>query len=246
MPTSPCHFLFLAAGSGRRFAGAGLKMLTPTETGRPLLVQTILNVREVFPQAHLHVVIGTKHEALPLAIQQHVGGVRFIRNRSGEESPVSSLAAAVEVFGQPGAVCILNGDTLFAAAVFQRLEGTTGNALMVSSPDGFGPDDLMVEVNEAGDRMLRFLGKGHEVGPVPGRRLAVSSGCFFVGDEPSRELLAEVVLQKPFRPRWHLCLNVLRAAGRTITPVRVERSAWHEVDTAGDAAALQNKKAWVS
>lgn len=140
---------------------------------------------------------------------------------------------------------LINGDTLFEAAVLQRLLETGGDApvtLVTDRKDGYDADDMKVVVENG---RLRRVGKTLSDG-VNGESIGMMA---FRGDGPAlfRETVAHVMRYGEGVKRWYLSAIDDLAGRHRVRACDIHGLSWCEVDEAEDLAhAQQVVSAWPS
>lgn len=138
---------------------------------------------------------------------------------------------------------LINGDTLFEAAVAQRLLATPESAavtLVIDRKDAYDADDMKVVVD--GDRLQR-VGKTLSEG-VNGESIGM---MVFRGDGPTlfRRTVAHMMRYGEGTKRWYLSAIDTLAGQQQVAVCDIHGLSWCEVDEAEDLAnAQQVVAAW--
>lgn len=132
---------------------------------------------------------------------------------------------------------IINGDTLFEAAILQRLLATGGDApvtLVTDRKDSYDSDDMKVVVENG---RLRQVGKTLRDG-VNGESIGMMA---FRGDGPRlfRDKVAHMMRYGEGVKRWYLSAIDAMAAEHRVRVCDIHGLSWGEVDEAEDLANAQ-------
>lgn len=129
---SRTQVVILAAGMGTRLGGTVPKPLTVLAEGRTILAQQVDNVRAVFDDAAITIVVGFKKEL----IMDAQPDATFVYNeRFAGTNTNRSLLKALRASGEGGVVW-MNGDVVFDPALLKRLGpaiGTDRSVLAVNT-----------------------------------------------------------------------------------------------------------------
>jgi len=240
-------------------AGQGKRLLPLTERapkcmlsvlGQPLVGRQIDALRKCGVE-DITVVVGFGAELVESGIEERYGaaernGTRRIRTLYNPfytitDNLVSCWVARSEMQSE---FLILNGDTLFAASVLQRLLSAPEHpiTLAVSRKDAYDDDDM--KVIRDGDRLLH-VGKKLSREQVNAESIGMMT---FRGDGPRlfREAIDSALRAPAALSQWYLSL--IDALGKTGVVFTQEISAegWTEVDSPADLerAATPNA-AWL-
>lgn len=128
---------------------------------------------------------------------------------------------------------IINGDTLFEAAILARLLDAAADApvtLVTDSKDSYDEDDMKVIVTEG---ILRSVGKQLDPRTVTGE----SIGMMRFNDDGARRFVAQ--LEKQMRhgsgiKQWYLSVIDALADGGDVRTCPIDGLSWCEIDDPGD------------
>lgn len=132
---------------------------------------------------------------------------------------------------------LINGDTLFEAAILRRLLATGGDApvtLVTDRKDGYDSDDMKVVVDNG---RLRRVGKTLKDG-VNGESIGMMA---FRGDGPAlfRDKVAHMMRYGEGVKRWYLSAIDELAGSHRVRTCDIHGLSWCEVDEAEDLAHAQ-------
>lgn len=158
-------------------------------------------------------------------------GVKTLYNRSyaTTDNLVSCWSASGEMNED---FILLNGDTLFEAAVLKSLVDSPFSpvTLVVSHKDGYDADDMKVKME--GCRLVA-VGKTLPSEDVDGESIGM---ILFRGDGPARFCRAlDAALKDPSsRKKWYLSVIDQMARGNGVTTCSINGLRWCEVDYRSD------------
>jgi Predicted sugar nucleotidyltransferases len=147
--------VILAAGMGTRLGKPFPKPLTPLRDGRTIMAHQMANVRAVFPDAQVIVVVGFK---LGTILEAHPEAL-FVYNPDFDVTNTSkSLLRALRA-SQDGGVVWLNGDVVFDPAVLERMRPhvEADRSAVAVNTAAVGEEEVKYTVDEAG--LVRELSK---------------------------------------------------------------------------------------
>ena len=222
-------------------AGQGKRLLPLTERapkcmlsvlGQPLVGRQIDALRKCGVE-DITVVVGFGAELVEsgLAERYGTGRIRTLYNPfyTITDNLVSCWVARSEMQSE---FLILNGDTLFAASVLQRLLSAPEHpiTLAVSRKDAYDDDDM--KVIRDGDRLLR-VGKKLAREDVNAESIGMMT---FRGDGPRhfREAMDKALRTPVALSQWYLSLIDALAQTGVVYTQEIDAAGWAEVDSAAD------------
>jgi choline kinase len=239
--------IILSAGQGRRLLPLTEripKCMLPVQ-GQPLLEWQIDTLARCGIE-DVAVVVGFGAEAVEsrLAEVYGPGRVRALYNPffAATDNLVSCWIARVEM---QEAFVLLNGDTLFEAAVLERLLAAPERpvTLAVSRKDRYDDDDMKVIRN--GDRLVQ-VGKKLPLDRVDAESIGM---MMFRGDGPRhfREAIERAIRTPEALKQWYLSLIDALAQRGVVYTQTVPVQGWTEVDSPADLErAAMPGAAWLA
>jgi choline kinase len=115
--SSPVTVTILCAGLGTRLARPFPKPLTPLSDGRSIMAQQHDNVRAVFPDAVILLVVGFKLDLIMEAFPDDL----YVYNEAYDQTNTSKSLLKALRLAPAGGVLWMNGDVVFDPAILDRL-----------------------------------------------------------------------------------------------------------------------------
>jgi choline kinase len=245
--------IILSAGQGKRLlplTERAPKCLLPV-LGQPLVGRQI-DALQKCGIADITVVVGFGAELVEAAVVERYGsaerdGMRRIRTLYNPfytitDNLVSCWVARGEMQGE---FLLLNGDTLFAAPVLQRLLAAPEHpiTLAVSRKDSYDDDDM--KVIRDGDRLLH-VGKKLPREQVNAESIGMMT---FRGEGPSlfRDAMDRALRAPAALSQWYLSLIDALAKSGVVYTQEIPAAGWTEVDSPSDLArAATPEAAWLA
>jgi choline kinase len=226
--------VILSAGQGKRLLPltADSPKCILTVQGRSLIEWQIDELAKCGVD-QVSVVLGFRADKVERTLRKRYGShrIKTIHNAAYAVSDnlVSCWAARTEMRSD---FVLLNGDTLFEAAVMRRLLGTHNRPVTVAinHKEDYDADDMKVELN--GDRLVN-IGKDLLPDQVDGESIGM---ILFRGQGPRLFRLAlEKALQNPAaQMRWYLSVIDEMAQSMPVWTCSVKGLQWCEVDYHAD------------
>lgn len=229
--------IVLNAGQGRRLlplTAATPKCLLPVDGHRTIL-ELQLGALAACGIQHVVVIVGFGADQITrfLAAHAHTGlqvTTRYNPFYATTNNLVSCWIASTEMTED---FLLLNGDTLFAPAVLQRLLAAPSApvTLAIDRKQEYDDDDMKVTLN--GGRRLLAVGKSLDPDRVHGESIGLMT---FRGSGVSafRTALAEALDDPAARQQWYLTVIDRLACASLVEVVSIEGLWWTEIDTPAD------------
>ena len=226
--------IILSAGQGRRLLPLTErvpKCILPVQ-GRPLIGRQIDTLARCGIE-DVTVVVGFGAESVEAGLAELYGAhrIRTLYNPffASSDNLVSCWAARVEMQQE---FLLLNGDTLFEAAVLERLLAAPEHpiTLAVSRKDRYDDDDM--KVTRDGDRLVH-VGKKLPLDSVDAESIGMMT---FRGDGPRlfREAIERAIRTPEAQKQWYLSLIDTLARRGVVYTQSIPAQGWAEVDSPAD------------
>jgi choline kinase len=226
--------IILSAGQGRRLlplTERAPKCMIPVQ-GRPLIGRQIDALARCGVD-DVTVVVGFGAGLVESGLVEHYGPrrIRTLYNPffAITDNLVSCWVARAEMEGE---FMLLNGDTLFAPSVLERLLAAPEHpiTLAVSRKDQYDDDDM--KVIRHGDRLLR-VGKKLAREDVNAESIGMMT---FRGDGPRhfREAMDQALRTPVALSQWYWSLIDALAQTGVVDTQEIDAAGWTEVDSAAD------------
>ena len=226
--------IILSAGQGRRLlplTERAPKCMLPVQ-GRPLIGRQIDALARCGVD-DVTVVVGFGAGLVEAGLVEHYGPrrIRTLYNPffAITDNLVSCWVARAEMESE---FLLLNGDTLFAASVLERLLAAPEHpiTLAVSCKEQYDDDDM--KVIRDGDRLLR-VGKKLAREDVNAESIGMMT---FRGDGPRhfREAMDQALRTPVALSQWYLSLIDALAKTGVVYTQEIDAAGWTEVDSAAD------------
>lgn len=214
----------LAAGMGTRLGQPFPKPLTPLRDGRTIMAQQLENIRAVFSDAQVYVVVGFK---LDMILEAHPRSI-YVYNEEFDVTNTSKSLLRVLSSTAAGGVVWMNGDVVFDPEVLERLRPhiEAGQSVIAVNTSATADEEVKYTVDD--DGWVNALSK-----QVTGA-LGESIGINFVADADKATLvrhLEQVDAQDYFERGIELAIE---HSGLKVLPVDISDLYAIEVDFAED------------
>ena len=244
--------IILSAGQGKRLlplTERAPKCMLPVD-GRPLIGRQIDALLKCGVE-DITVVVGFGAELVEAGIVERYGAAERYKSRRVRtlynpfytitDNLVSCWVARGEMQGE---FLILNGDTLFAATVLERLLAAPEHpiTLAVSRKAAYDDDDM--KVIREGDRLLQ-VGKKLPREQVNAESIGMMT---FRGDGPRlfREAMERALRSPAALSQWYLSLIDALAKDGVVFTQEISATGWTEVDSPSDLERAATKgAAWL-
>lgn len=226
--------IILSAGQGKRLlplTERAPKCMLPV-AGRPLISRQIDALLKC-GVADIAVVVGFGAELVEAGLAERYGSQRIRTLHNPFYTITDNLVSCWVARGEMDSeFLILNGDTLFAVSVLERLLGAPEHpiTLAVSRKDFYDDDDM--KVIRDGDRLLQ-VGKKLPRGEVNAESIGMMT---FRGDGPRRfrDAMNLALRSTAALSQWYLSLIDQLAKDGSVYTQEISATGWTEVDSPAD------------
>lgn len=226
--------IILSAGQGKRLlplTERAPKCMLPV-AGRPLISRQIDALLKCGVD-DIAVVVGFGAELVEAGLAERYGSQRIRTLHNPFYTITDNLVSCWVARGEMDSeFLILNGDTLFAVSVLERLLGAPEHpiTLAVSRKDFYDDDDM--KVIRDGDRLLQ-VGKKLPRGEVNAESIGMMT---FRGDGPRRfrDAMNLALRSTAALSQWYLSLIDELAKGGSVYTQEISATGWTEVDSPAD------------
>ena len=234
--------IILSAGQGRRLLPATAerpKCLLPVRGDQSVLELQLRALAEAGVE-HATVVVGHGAEAVEeLLAAGRVGGIAVEALYNPFFACADNLVSCwIAREGMQEPFLLLNGDTLFAPAIVERLLAAPPAPLRmaINEKSFYDADDMKVSLGS--DGTLRRVGKGLDPSRVDGESIGLM--CF---DDDGASRFVRVLEGAVRSPRglrqWYLSVVDALAASTPVATVAITGLWWCEIDSPADLAAAR-------
>jgi choline kinase len=226
--------IILSAGQGKRLlplTERAPKCMLPV-AGRPLISRQIDALLKCGVD-DIAVVVGFGAELVEAGLAERYGSQRIRTLHNPFYTITDNLVSCWVARGEMDSeFLILNGDTLFAVSVLERLLGAPEHpiTLAVSRKDFYDDDDM--KVIRDGDRLLQ-VGKKLPRGEVNAESIGMMT---FRGDGPRRfrDAMNLALRSTAALSQWYLSLIDQLAKDGSVYTQEISATGWTEVDSPAD------------
>jgi choline kinase len=229
------RYIILAAGKGARANSEKLalpKVLLKANNGKSILINNLENCNKFNPNEIVNVIGGFMFQKIQTEIENYLlkeknQRINLIHNLHYEQGVMTSLFAGIKNTAHEDIV-ILNGDTYYFDAVFQKLSEIDQSTLLVMPKRSFH-DSIKVRVK---DNEILFVDKNID------KYDYLSIGCLFLKKELKEKatiLIKHHLMDNSHKKMiWHHIINKLVSMGEHIRYEVLNDDSAFEIDTQDD------------